>query len=100
MKICGVEYQTRQYEVKDGYGTVAHVITSPGKFESEPAYVPMYWHLVLNGFSSEESEDENGYLVSLFYIENTDSDEFKELLGFERVYIWEDSIGFVHHKLG
>ena len=86
------------------------VITSPGKFEGEPAYVAYYWEWVLQGEGTEiidENGNIEGYEVNVY---NGDLEVFPELSehctgsyyrsgqGEERVIVlYERGDGFVSH---
>ncbi len=87
----------RSYDIHEG------IIRSPGKFEAEPIYAPYFWDLVLNGMSDEQEviDDMNkgleyGTLVDTFYIKLEDLEEFPELRNVHKIYVWEDSLGFVN----
>ena len=81
------------YDVNE-YG----IITSPGKFEGEMAYVPYFWDLVLEGFSDEEIWDDD-LLISRFKIDTDLVSLFPGSLTVDDVDkaldLWEDGQGFV-----
>ena len=68
------------------------VITSPGKFEGEPAYVPYYWDKGLDGWADDEPDDYS----YLFYVTKEDVNEFPELAGKDRVVVTISDCGFVY----
>lgn len=75
------------------------VISSPGKFEGEPAYAPFLWDAVLSGFADFEDDYgiSGGCPVASFNVDDDDRAKFPNMLDtVERVEIWEDSQGFVH----
>lgn len=67
-------------------------ITSPGKFEGEPRYVPYIWGMILNGWLTQDQEGD----VHTFTPEPEDIAAYPELASVARVKVWEDDIGFVH----
>lgn len=77
------------YDVNDN-----GVVTSPGKFEGEPSYVVHFWDGYMNGMCDED----DGETVT-FILEDADFEEFPALRTFQKIDLWEDSQGFVHHSL-
>jgi len=77
----------QDYEVKDGR------ITSPGKYEGEPVWVPAYWDAAMCGCADDE---ENGAVS--FTIDADDVALWPELSGVERIVLWQDEQGFVHSE--
>ena len=73
-----------EYDVENGR------ITSPGKFEGEPVYVPHFWEFYLNGFSDD---DDDGVLS--FNVDEDDRREFPELKGVDTVQLYQSDNGFV-----
>lgn len=68
------------------------IITSPGKFEAEPVYVPYFWEFIKEG---EELGDDGLQLE----ISNEDIAEFPELTGYKYIILWESDAGFVFSDL-
>lgn len=68
------------YTVQNG------IITSPGKFEGEAAYMPEAYEVYLDGFGLELE----GECEGIFKVEITWNGEKKV------VYFFEDNVGFVH----
>lgn len=66
-------------------------ITSPGKFEGEPRYVPYLWDQIMRG-----GADEDDGSTLKFIINDEDRAIYQELAGVEYVRLWEDDVGFVH----
>jgi hypothetical protein len=88
---------TRQ-ETLNAYSVNEHgTITSPGKFEGEPIFAPLFWSIGLDGCA--DSDDGKVYT---FHIRKTDPEhqQFPELakwLGRRRTLrLREDNQGFVH----
>lgn len=54
---------------------------SPGKFEGEPAYVPYFYELVMDGGSDEALTDGESVTYDVFKITDEDKTMFPELLG-------------------
>lgn len=78
------------------YKTNEHgIITSPGKFEGEPDYVPHYWEMALQGLY-----DADGDGTFIFTINREDCDQFpgKFDLG-DRLELYSDCNGFVHSRV-
>lgn len=66
------------------------IITSPGKFELAPIFLPAFWESVLHGFANE-GKDGN----ALINVGDEDRKEFPELGTMEQIGLWEEEIGFV-----
>jgi len=77
-----------EYTVKDG------IIKNPGKFEGEPAYVPYFWDMVLDGQGSEDDQG-NSYIE----FDAEDVKTFPDLEGFDCIALRENNDGFVFHQL-
>lgn len=82
------------YAVRDG------VITSPGKFEGEPEWLPAVWEAALEGRADREVMD-GDTPVSCF----AHDPEIVDLLGPTHLTspdlylaVWEDDQGFVRHN--
>ncbi len=89
----------KRNDVEQRYRLEHGVIRSPGKFEGEPLWVPVFWERALEDGSDEDLEDDGDaefQPVSVFVIENADLLEFPELEGIREVRVWEDDQGFVH----
>lgn len=80
----------KEYNVENGK------ITSPGKFEGEPVYVPHFWDCVLDGEGYDDADGDDAIRVN---IEPEEFEEFPELLGYKSVTLWETDNGFVLHVL-
>jgi len=78
------------------------VIRSPGKFEGEMLYVPYFWEMVMNGFSSP-SYDEDNCLYNELDITKEDREKFPELDRDDEkattIELYEDLQGFVYGEL-
>jgi hypothetical protein len=72
-------------------------VSHPGKFQGEPAYVPFYWEMTLEGFASEELDD-NGQLWSIFFPSDEDRAIFPEIGDAYAIALWEDDFGFVNRS--
>lgn len=75
------------------------LITSPGKFEREPEWVPYYW-----GMSCEDDTDFTGpegmeTEIRIFYVSKWESFKFSDLNSGDVVYLWEDEQGFVNSSV-
>lgn len=66
------------------------LIKTPGKFEGEPLYTPYFWNAHLNGLA----DTYDGEFVT-FRINREDLREFPELEGYDAIWLWETSDGFV-----
>ena len=84
--------------VLDYYENVAGIITSPGKFEGEPVYVPFFWEYMMDG-GEDEFYEYNGHTISVFKINSIDTKFFPGLSEYSEVHIWEDDLGFANHQL-
>lgn len=83
---------------------MSDVITTPGKFEGAPRYVPYYWNLAIEGEGEEfypdaievgpDDWEPAGPLVSYFRVDAEESERFGLPIGSD-VWLWEDSQGFV-----
>lgn len=84
-------------EINDYDVSATGVITTPGKFEGEPAWVALLWEMGLEGFYDAEEDG-----VYYFDIDAELAEEIPALANHEggRVAIYEDSAGFVYHAIG
>lgn len=86
----------RDYSTRDG------LISSPGKFEGEPLFVPYFYDIAMNGFGvaiyggGEDGLELDG---EWFAIEDGDREAFPELENARFVVLWYSSDGFVSHEL-
>lgn len=71
---------------------VGTIITSPGKFEGEPRYVPEFWH---DAVHSNIVATEDGPDVYRLDVEQRDIDRYPELFNVKHVDLWESDNGFV-----
>lgn len=71
---------------------MTHIITSPGKFEGEPEYVPVFWDLAMSGQYDEIGD----YGEVIFRLSDQDKEEWPELAGFGVLTMIEDGNGFVY----
>lgn len=72
------------------------IITSPGKFEGEPLYVPYFWDMGINGsYERIEIDETDGKAWLTYFVYNTDIDEFPELHGVSVVYLHGTEQGFI-----
>jgi hypothetical protein len=83
--------RTRE-EIGVQFRVIAGLITSPGKFEGQPVYVPHYWDLGLEG--SADEGDEDGFT---FKLDASDVERWPELAGVKTLRLAESDFGFVHH---
>jgi hypothetical protein len=74
------------------------IVSYPGKFERESAYVPYFWDLYLNG-GGDNYTDENDIFVTWIDFDAADYDMWPELEGYDSIKLIEDSQGFVWHEL-
>ena len=82
-------------EILKLYATENDCITSPGRFEREPIWVPYFWTIFLDG-----GADEDDGSVLTFNIDAEDRAEFPGLLDdVGQVYLWQDDNGFVHSEI-
>lgn len=72
----------------------SNIITDPGKFEGEPAFVPDYWESALAG--QYDADDGEAYV---FYINEDDIRAYPELKGVSEMLLTEDEQGFVRARL-
>lgn len=77
-----------------GYEIVAGRIINPGKFEGEREWVPYYYGLWNEGLADWEDET-----AAMFYLGDTDFDNWLEMRGSISVVIEEDDQGFVRGRL-
>jgi len=73
-------------------------VMSLGKFQGSETWVPYYYEQLQLGFADDEMEDEGGNAVAFFRVQAEDVAVFPELAGCDRVYITENSDGFVSGK--
>lgn len=71
------------------------IITSPGKFESEPIYAPHFYEFANDGENLSYMEDGCGDYASLIEISDEDRAEFPELGTAKYVLVTETVVGFV-----
>jgi hypothetical protein len=67
------------------------IITSPGKFELAPVYVPYFWDCYMTGMVDEE--DDEGNLI--FKVTDEERQDFPELGDMEQIGLREEDSGFV-----
>lgn len=77
--------------VEREYNIVNGIIQNPGKFEGEPAYVPYYWDLAMDGCADEVGE------VLVFHLDASDVAIWPELASVASIHLAADSNGFVSH---
>lgn len=85
-------------QILESYDIVKGIVTNPGKFEGEPAYVPYFWELGLDGMADEDFTDVGG-AVYAFDITEDDKIFFPGLLKYKRIELRESEVGFVSAKL-
>jgi hypothetical protein len=66
------------------------IVSRPGKFEGEKAYVPFYW----NEFLAGGADDDDGKILT-FNVQSGDINIFPELKDIKQVKIYEREDGFV-----
>lgn len=89
-------------EVEAAYTVRNGIVSSPGKFEGEPAWAPYYWALVMDGCADDEesgTEPGDDLLVSVFHPDSSDVETWPELAGVTEIRLWEDDHGFVRTHL-
>lgn len=86
--------------VLSNYKTDSGMITSPGKFEGEPVWLPYLWECVGNGEAALEYERDDGAYVSVMGISHADAMLFPELKPFvgHDIELWESESGFVYWR--
>jgi hypothetical protein len=85
-------------ELEEQYNTnEINCITSPGKYEGEPLYVPYLWEQYGfgQGFETISTHTETVEVIKVY---NDMIEEFPELEGVEYVSLSEDNQGFVHSE--
>jgi hypothetical protein len=83
-----------EYQV-DEYGT----ITTLGKFQGEPIYVPYFWEMSMMGaYDGTEIDNEDDSTNYIFYVTDRDRAIFPELKGLHKVTLWENNDGFVRES--
>jgi len=98
-----------EFDLSKEHGTCFEVddqglITTPGKFEGEPIYVPYFWNLGLDGCADDEETQTHyptdqpvfGFNLSDLNIEQS---VWPELKGQDRIELWESDLGFVFYDL-
>lgn len=74
-------------------------IRGPGKFEGSPAYALYYYDRVMNGFSDEIIDANDGTVIDRFNVGDVDVALFPELQGERYLDMWECDQGFVYVDL-
>jgi len=81
---------------KNDYDVNEHgIITSPGKFEAEPLYVPYFWDIAMVS-GEEETVYDDETPISFFIVSDDDRKEFPELDNIYGLALWETDTGFVN----
>jgi hypothetical protein len=76
------------------------IITSPGKFEGEPHWLPHFYEYVLESCDDGLEALPNGIMMSLFLITDEDRLKFPDFPADKcRLRIWCDTQGFVRYEL-
>lgn len=90
--------QTKQDLIDAGYTWDASGrITSPGKFEGEPLFAPVFWGIALDGFADGDDGRTYTFRVPKSDPMRAEFPELTEFLGRSRTLrLREDSQGFVH----
>lgn len=70
------------------------IICSPGKFEGEPVFAPVFWDMALEGCATEDLGS-----VVLFELDDEDRAEWPELGDAKWLALEESEQGFVRHVL-
>lgn len=84
-----VSFDCGEYRARDGR------IVSPGKFEGESDYLPMYWDAYLMGMC----DDDDGEVLT-FEVTADDKARFPTLGQTKQVRLYEDEQGFVRELEG
>lgn len=83
-------------EVKKNYNVNKNgIITSPGKFEREPAYAVHFWDAAMDGFG-DTHYDEYDSPVDFFEVTDDDLKDWPDLEDIYGVSLYTDDSGFVH----
>lgn len=85
--------------MSDDYKIVNGYITSPGKFEGEPHWMPTLWEMVLGSMADRSLHDG----TTAYDAFEMDSD-LEKLTGLEAkpdtyIVVWSDQQGFVSHMI-
>ena len=85
----GIDAEAKR--IRETYTTVNGRITSPGKFEGQPIYVPWFWEQGLNGCADRDNGRTYGFDITA-----DDRATWPELAANRRtVKLQEDGQGFV-----
>ena len=82
----------------DDYDVGEHgLISSPGKFQGEAAYVPHFWMLGLDGGADGDiyADRDEEAPVFVFHLTDADRTRWPQLAKVERLELWESENGFV-----
>jgi len=71
------------------------IVKQPGKFESEPAYTPYFYDLMLDG-DGEDVSKENDSPIIRFGLCDADVRMFPELAGFTHLELIISDSGFIY----
>lgn len=82
----------------DGYQVdpVSLRITSPGKFEGQPRYMPRMVKVYLDGFGHDVSREIDGYGITEIALSAADYTDYPELAGQTHITFYEDDRGFIY----
>lgn len=69
-------------------------IISPGKFQGEPRWAPMFYQQMCEGAGDPDDGWYDGAVI--FHVDVEDIASYPELEGIANVGLWEDCQGFVH----
>jgi hypothetical protein len=76
------------------------IITSPGKFEGEPRWLPHFYELILESCDDGLEPGPDGTMVSTFFITDEDRANHPDFPADKcRLQVWCDTQGFVRYEL-
>jgi hypothetical protein len=87
--------------VERDYDSDSGRITSPGKFEGEPLYVPALWQLAMEGFQDDTMEI-GTILYEIFSIDSEVESAFADYSlkrAGDYILLWSDDNGFVNSSI-
>lgn len=86
-------YLQYKYET-DCFGT----ITSIGKYQGQPLYVPYFWEFIIANDLFDGLDTTYGYLAYVVKISREDASLFSQLENFTELRFWLGDNGFIYHS--